>query len=229
LEEMMSRSEVWNLTEEESEELLQRLMKRKWYSNAVRGIRFLRRRYENEEFSQVKTSKLKWVCGVNLHKEWSGVLTLMRDILELWGLDLVNTFWGEGYTIAHRPEQTLREIIKSQLRAFNHIGSAGRRKRVFEKNLEKLGPGGMRVLVKAEAIMAIMGGTASAGRKQLMEALEQLDEVESESLNGIAGDVERPVEKLLDLGEDRRKTLNAILGDIRERIGEDDEEKAPEG
>lgn len=198
------------------DEMLSEIKTRKHFAAAVRVFSYLRRRFECEEFDFVPTRTLKDVARVKTEKEWSGVLSVTKDMLELWDLDLTNS-WGVGYAIAHKPEQTLREIIKSILRGFGHHGSAERRREVFAEKLKGLSAAASAVMGKVEAILAITTAMNGSSRNQLESALDEL-----EALQGVEDEVSSLQGRLLEAPEDPKQTIRIILQDIKGRVGDED-------
>lgn len=102
------------------------------YPNAKRIVLFLLDRHEKGNHAVVPRPDLMEVAGIRTPGAWSKVHELTRDILRREKMDIVNV-WGDGYAIAHTPEQSAKEVMKSFFRGLSHLQSANKRNEIFEK------------------------------------------------------------------------------------------------
>lgn len=188
------------------DETLKRLAKRRWYSNAGRIVTELQKHHQSGDRTPVPHARLRKVARVRTGHEYTVCIDIARQILALFQLDVVNA-WGEGYLIAYAPEMTLREQMRSAIRAMGHLESAAKRGATFKEALDRLPPEYQKLRSQLEVTMQIAGGALHSAREILRQTLEQLDEIEA--VNEGTG---RPLNRLVDgLDGDPRRVISEAL------------------
>lgn len=203
------------MTDASREETFRQIKNRRWYREAMRAVTHMRKRYERGLHAPVPSKALMEICGVRLHKHWSGVLILIKDILWEMNLDLAN-YPGAGYFISYKPEMTLREIIKSILRSFSHMGSARKRREKYAEDFLKLPEETKNALGMVDLIIESVQGISRPMEKVLKQCIVKLDD-----LYDAADDVANPVVRLLD-GPSQVATVQQMFDNIKEVFGEED-------
>ncbi len=201
-------------------EYVTEIKERKWYRAAMRGVTYLRRRYEKGVNEPVSSKRMMEVCGLRLHKHWAGCLILIKEILGGEGLDLAN-YPGRGYFICYVPKMTLREVIKSLLRAFSHTGSARKRREKYASELDAIEDVELRlVLNSTDSVIEVLGSAMDGSSRVLKRAIKKID-----GLSDAGDDVANPLRRLLDepLDDDSpRRSVQQRLDAVGKTHGEEE-------
>lgn len=164
------------------------------WPNARLGLLHLVQMLESDEYRFEPTPKMMIACQVTNYSHWKKCHQLMRDWLQDHGYDLVNHFAREGgYSIARRPVQTFRELLKSTFRALGHLGSAQIRSEKLDVWLAKLPlESKMQHRLFKNAMGFLMANTEQM-KKSIREIERELPE-----MAGVADEVTSIPDKLMD-------------------------------